>query len=301
MKQSSIGITVGRFQVPELHAGHRYLLDYIAERHDTVVVVIGSHTSLETAKNPLPVEERHNMIEEYLPHSVILSLRDWHNDAIWSSKLDELIEETFPNADVTLYGSRDSFLGHYQGQRKTCVVPPISVPSGSDIRDDIATFKEHDTTAFRAGMIHNIVSRIPLTYMTTDVAILNPSRTQVLLRRKPEATEWCFIGGFFDTTDRSFEESARREVREETGITHLVHLQYLGNTIIDDHRYRGTPDSIRTMFYCAMKGDPHEQETARDDIAEIQWHPIPYLSRVIATFHQPLADMLIQHISRENV
>lgn len=41
MKAPSLGVVVVRVQVPELHEGHRYLLDAVTAIHDCVLVVVG--------------------------------------------------------------------------------------------------------------------------------------------------------------------------------------------------------------------------------------------------------------------
>ena len=37
----AVGVIVARFQVPELHVGHQYLVGYVCERHQDVCIILG--------------------------------------------------------------------------------------------------------------------------------------------------------------------------------------------------------------------------------------------------------------------
>ena len=74
------------------------------------------------------------MLKASYPEIQLAAINDELSDEQWSEKLDQIIVKRFPDADVTLYGSRDSFLAVYTGRFPTVHIPPVSAPSGTDIR-----------------------------------------------------------------------------------------------------------------------------------------------------------------------
>ncbi|OGI19984.1 MAG: hypothetical protein A3J06_04650 [Candidatus Moranbacteria bacterium RIFCSPLOWO2_02_FULL_48_19] len=128
-----VGVIVGRFQVPELHAGHRYLVETAIKQCDHVLVVLG-HTETLSERNPFSKKARHAMLKASYPKIQLAAINDELSDEQWSEKLDQIIVKRFPDTDVTLYGSRDSFLAVYTGHFPTVHIPPLPSPSGTDIR-----------------------------------------------------------------------------------------------------------------------------------------------------------------------
>lgn len=109
--------------------------------------------------------------------------------------------------------------------------------------------------------------RYPTVFATVDVVIEREGK--LLLGRKAHQEKFRFVGGFADPAlDNSYEDAAKREAKEETGLI-VSQVKYLGSTRIDDPRYRGTEDCIITHLFFATEweGDP----LAYDDIAELRW------------------------------
>lgn len=112
-----------------------------------------------------------------------------------------------------------------------------------------------------------MMNRYPTVFATVDVVIRKGD--QLLLGRNAHQTKFRFVGGFSDPAlDNSYEDAAKREANEETGID-VQTVIYLGSTRIDDPRYRNTPDCIITHLFEATEwsGEP----VASDDIAELKW------------------------------
>jgi 8-oxo-dGTP diphosphatase len=113
----------------------------------------------------------------------------------------------------------------------------------------------------------------PRASVTVDVAVITrESQFRVLLiRRKhdPFAGTWALPGGFIDM-DETLEASARRELREETGleVSDLEQLQTFGDPGRDP---RGRTVSV---VYLARIDVPPDHLAAADDAAELAWHPL---------------------------
>src|SRR5262249_27900653 len=108
----SIAVVAARFQVPELHPGHRHLIDKAIERHRNVLIVLGDHGGLRTAHDPLTFDERKEMVlERYVNRVQIERLRDhpWSHER-WSVWLDEIIESRYRSRPALLFHSRQSAL-----------------------------------------------------------------------------------------------------------------------------------------------------------------------------------------------
>jgi bifunctional NMN adenylyltransferase/nudix hydrolase len=270
-KRTECGVIVARFQTHALHEAHRDLIKSVITRHDRVIIFLGLSSLRNTANNPLDFKHRAAMINEDFPDVEVHYIDDNRCDARWSKNLDnQIIKWLPPLFTATLYGSRDSFLKHYQGKFPTCELESEIFISGSQVRKDII-INYPSSKDFRAGVISATGQRYPTSYQTVDVAVVNEDFTEVLLVKKPNENEWRFIGGFSDPRSSSLEEDARREVKEETGIE-IYDPIYIGSQLISDWRYRGEVDKIKTALFIAkyLFGKPE----GADDVEAAKWFPI---------------------------
>lgn len=295
MEKQTVGVVVGRFQVAQLHAGHRYLLDFVARQHKQLVIVLGVPGSYPTPRNPLSFEMRCAMLGKLYPSATIRPLPDCPNDDEWSKALDAIVKERHPDSDVTVYGSRDSFLGVYSGAFRKVEVPEFETTSGTQIRTHIAK-RPGTSEGFRRGVIHTHMTRAPLLYPTVDIAILRPAHNEVLLGAKAtDEGKMRFIGGFVGTTDESLELAAKREVSEETSGIEIADLKYVGSAIVRDWRYRGTGDEIMTTLFKAtyVFGAPRPA----DDICTLRWVPLAEMLPLLVQDHMVLGEMLLKSLA----
>jgi 8-oxo-dGTP diphosphatase len=113
----------------------------------------------------------------------------------------------------------------------------------------------------------------PRPSVTVDIAIVTRQKRPriVLIRRKKEpfAGAWALPGGFIEM-DETLEESARRELREETGVAaaHLVQLGTYGDPGRDP---RGR---TITVAYLARVNARQVKPVAADDAAEVNWFAV---------------------------
>lgn len=288
-KPTDVGVIVGRFQVNELHEAHIDLITSVTNKHDRVLVFLGNSIIRNTTSNPLDYRARRAMIADKFPNVEIHYINDNPSDLAWSKNLDKLIsEQLMPLQTVTLYGSRDSFLKGYSGKYNTCELEATTFISGTEVRRRVSN-NYPATSDYRAGMIAATAYRYPTAFQCVDIAVVN-DKQEVLLARKPDEKKWRFIGGFSDPRTPSLEEDAKREVQEEAGIEVEI-ISYLGSTLIDDWRYRGEQDKIKTALFLAkyIFGKPE----GADDIAEVKWVPIGtgLAKDNIEPLHHVLVDM----------
>ena len=287
-KATDVAVIVGRFQVNELHEAHIDLITSVLNKHDRVLVFLGNSTIRNTLNNPLDYRARRTMIADKFPAVEIHYINDNPSDTAWTKNLDKLIgEQLLPMQTVTLYGSRDSFLKCYTGKYTTCELEATTFISGTEVRRRVCN-NYPPTADYRAGMIAATAYRFPTAFQTVDIAVVN-DKGELLLARKPEEKKWRFIGGFSDPASVSLEEDAKREVQEEAGVE-VGNITYLGSTLINDWRYRGEIDKIKTALFVAkyVFGKPE----GADDVAEVKWVSINNLTKNdIVETHHVLIDM----------
>ena len=291
MKEKKIdcGVVIGRFQVNELHEAHIDLINSVIQKHDRVLLFLGNSIIRNTTSNPLDYRARRAMIADKFPNVEIHYINDNPSDTAWSKSLDKQIgEQLLPLQSVTLYGSRDSFLKAYSGKYNVCELEATTFISGTEVRRRVCN-NYPPTADYRAGMIAATAYRYPTAFQTVDIAVVN-EKGEILLARKPDEKKWRFIGGFSDPRSVSLEADAKREVTEEASIE-VDDITYLGSTLIDDWRYRGEHDKIKTALFLAkyIYGKPE----GADDIAEVKWVQIGtgLTKDNIEPLHHVLVDM----------
>jgi len=267
-KIADCGIIVGRFQIDQLHKAHVDLIQGVCDLHPKVIIFLGVSPCMVTKYNPLDFESRKQMILEKFPSVNVLYIKDTPSDKVWSQDLDGKIGDLItPNQTVTLYGSRDSFIKYYSGKYPTQELLQEEYISASEVRNTLSK-KVINTPQFRAGVIWAAYNKYPITYPTVDIAIIDGAKNRILLGRKRNEDLFRFVGGFAEPNSESYEEDARREVMEETGLE-ISAIDYVGSFKVDDWRYRKETDQIKTLFfigsYCFGKAE------ASDDLEEVKW------------------------------
>ena len=56
--KTDVGVIVGRFQVHELHEGHRGLIDTVRDKHDKLIMFLGLARLRNTLRTPLDFRAR---------------------------------------------------------------------------------------------------------------------------------------------------------------------------------------------------------------------------------------------------
>lgn len=291
--KGDVGVIVGRFQVPELHEAHKELISGVCSEHEKVIIFLGLSPVIGTRNNPLDFEARKQMILKEYPNVNVLYIKDEPSDEVWSKKLDTQIGDLItPNQTVTLYGGRESFIDRYSGKFHTQELLQSRYVSGSEIRKSISKVVK-SSSEFRAGVIWAAYNQFKKCYTCVDIAVLD-KKDRLLLARKEHEEKYRFIGGFSDPSSETFEDDAKREVAEESGIE-VSDMEYIGSAIIDDWRYRNEEDKIKTLFFKCQYvfGSPK----ADDDICEVRWFDLKTLTLDQVHFnHQKLLKMLYKSL-----
>lgn len=303
MDKNKIGVVIGRFQVHELHDGHKFLINYVMGLHERVILFLGVSSVKMSVINPLDFETRKLMLEEIFGKQrlTILPLHDVpRRDDLWSFKIDRMIEAHSGGKEAILYGSRGSFIPHYQGKFQTQEIPAMDAGiSGTETRKQIAKVPLASKD-FRAGVIYACFSKYPIVYSTIDVAIMDSNRTKVILGRKPNDPigKYRFIGGFVDKEDLSEKVTIRRESYEETK-SEVEPGEFIGSIAVrEDPRYKNEPDqSIMTHFYLGTY--VYGRIEGADDIEEVKWFDIKEVnSDIFVPEHRVLYCMLNDHLAK---
>lgn len=307
----SVGVIVGRFQIDKPHKGHQALIEAVAKKHGKVIVGLGISPRKLSEVDPLDYPTRERMIHKYFPTAIIVPVADSPSDKLWSEMLDRTIESVCPTEasqkQVHLYGSRSSFLPHYQGKHKDNIheLDEVAVISATSVRERLGQ-TVRDTDDFRAGIIYATQNKYPISYQVVDVAVLRGGNktdlcpktdVEILLCRKHHDTigRWGFIGGFVHPGDESLEAAAIREVYEETDIE-ISDMKYLGSARIADWRFRAGNDKMLSAFFVCKYS--FGASAARDDIDEILWVPVERLRDYLLFQHKALGLLLTDYLSK---
>jgi bifunctional NMN adenylyltransferase/nudix hydrolase len=295
MNGKTIGVVVGRFQTPSLHEGHRHVIDTAKDEGRKLLIVVGSSEAVRCTVNPLDFETRAKMLESAYPEATVIKMNDNPSDALWSKGLDACIEKMFPDHEVILFGSRDSFIPYYEGKHPCRNVEPKGDHCATKIRNE--HYQPLDSVEFRAGMLYAARQFFPTSFQTVDVVIKHSVENKVLVGRKKHETGWRFIGGFVDPADDSLECAAKREVLEEAGDVEIAEMNYIASIRVKDYRYRKSDHKIMTALFSAIY--VFGPIKAGDDLEEVRWQDIDGLIDCLVETHKPLGRVYLGHCAQQ--
>jgi bifunctional NMN adenylyltransferase/nudix hydrolase len=238
------------------------------------------------------------MISQQFPGIVIMPIKDNKSDEIWSNNLDSMIFNICGEKEAILYCGRDGFNSHYKKGRYEVKQLNLKLPksiSGSKIRKDIKDIIIPNKD-FRKGVIYATENKRNTAYMACDIAIFKDYGTRILLgQKKEDGDKWRLPGGFFDINqDSCLEESAYRELREECGPIDIggweTGLEYVGNSIVDDWRYRDSKDKIMSILFKGIYS--FGTIKAGDDLSNCDWIEFRKVKKYIIPTHMENIKML---------
>ena len=294
-ERTEVGVIIGRFQVDNLHDGHKGLIEFVLGRHKRVVIFLGMSSLKCTKNNPLDFQARKQMIDkEFKGRVEIQYVKDQMQDDVWSKLLDEKIRDLLgPLHKATLYGSRDSFISHYKGAFETKELVPDVIVSATDLRKQLSV-KTLSSANFRAGVIWATQNQYPTSYTAIDVAIFNDDGTKLLLGRKPRESDYRFIGGFVEP-GHTLEQTVRKEAMEETGLE-IGDLKYVQSFAVEDWRYRSEQDKIMSTLFTAKK--IFGREEPNDDVEQLKWFDVKDITeKDVVGIHRPLFNAILDRKS----
>lgn len=299
-----VGVVIARFQINELHHGHKMLVQHVIDNHKHVIVFLGVPRVKNSKRNPLDFDTRKQMVLSEFPDVTVLPLFDQRKNENWSSKLDEALSVPFGESTFLLYGSRDSFIPYYMGKHQTAELSHSTSTDATSIRLKLSE-KPINSSDFRAGVIYGNYQHRPYVHPTVDVVVAN-EKGQILLARKPLEDKFRFIGGFVDPSDADLEAAARRELREETTLSALKMI-YIGSKLINDWRYQREENKIMSTLFLTYDWDQMGTATASDDIEEVRYFDMKDLltkedvEREIMPEHHELFFILIKKVKELNL
>ena len=308
LDKDGVGAIIGRFQVDELEAGHKSLINSVVDRHDRVIIVLGLSAVRSTKDNPLDFASRAAMIKEQYEDITIVYVNDQSSNEQWSSTVDNIISSQLPPGNkITLYGSRDSFAKCYSGRFGVKELLQEDYISGTEIRKKTA-LRPIMSRDFRKGAIWACHNRYDTSFQAVDMAVIDDrvteGGTRILLGQKPNEDKWRFFGGFTEPSisdnDGDFlEMNAIRETKEESNLD-VKDPEYVGSFRVDDWRYAGERDKIATaLFVAKYNGGVPEP---KDDIAKVKWFNLhhfraeSFLKDNLVNTHKPLMLKLLKKV-----
>jgi bifunctional NMN adenylyltransferase/nudix hydrolase len=310
----SLGVIVGRFQTSQLHSGHKALFEIAASENENLLIVLATSENKLSRSNPLDVETRFHMVEEYLEetedfhknHIRMQSIQDCKTDLQWSLDLDSIINRINEEApsEVTLYGGRKSFINSYSGIYKTKnVAKQIAEKrishncSASEQRQrDYRIDPKYHDLSFRKGVIYASNMMHPRSFSCVDIALIHENSLYMCSKRGSD--KLMFFGGFVDTKDSSFEKAAERELYEESGAT-TNKMNYICSEKINDFRYNKEEDGVvfTSFYWCNSNKPSHWSPKACDDIEKVHKLSLDSIEEFrdnVDVTHQSLFDSFIK-------
>ena len=139
-------------------------------------------------------------------------------------------------------------------------------------------------------------SRYDRPSVTVDVVIftLNNRELHVLLvqrKRWPHEGRWALPGGFINM-DESLEQSARRELEEETGIRDI----YLEQLYTFGEPKRDPRTRVISVAYIALVSADTQTLRVSEESTDVRWYPVRRLPSPLAFDHDLILDTALERL-----
>lgn len=311
-------VLIGRFE--PAHNAHIRLIQEARKRAHQVIVIIGSSFLPRTYKNPFTFAERKAMLEASLGDTtgvvIVPNTDSMYDNTAWSVRIQDIVQDHRIGVTVALIGhNKDATTWYLDSfpQWEFIDIPLIEQLSASDIRD--LYFREKPNLNFIKSVVpepvleylekfmlsgayesvlnerlHILKYRQQFSHLqfepifvTADAVVIQCGHVLMVTRKaEPGRGLLAFPGGFVNaSTDRSVEDAAIRELKEETGIK--VPIPALRGSIKESRVFDAVDRSSRGRvithaFKIMLPDGPLPKVRGMDDAAKAEWIPISKIS-----------------------
>lgn len=292
-----IGILIGRFQVPEPHEGHRFLINRILERCDDLIILVGSANRARSIKNPFTFMERSSAILNSFPDKEqriwVVPLNDYlYNDSQWMADVAATIQYTVNqipkmdnNVQLTLFGhykEGNNYLKWFPQMKYENIDSDIEL-SGTEVRrmtlSKLPQCVQDDYAYFDKEAAKFVMYPYPETLnFNCGDAIVECLGHILLIERgaAPGAGTWALPGGHKNRNETFF-DCAIRELYEETNLRvpeKVVRGSVLSTRLFDSPvRSNGIPRNTLAVHIRVQPDTDGTLPRARgaDDAVKARW------------------------------
>lgn len=129
---------------------------------------------------------------------------------------------------------------------------------------------------------------------TATIVAYTSSEEVLLVRRKgfPFKGYWALPGGFFELSDKSLEDTAARELTEETSLDMTLNSANFNQIKVYSHMFDPRLRVIDTGFSVCIPEEMESMAAAADDAMELKWFPIFKLPPMAFHHAQIVGDFL---------
>ena len=144
--------------------------------------------------------------------------------------------------------------------------------------------------------VRQMVGHAPLIMVGAGVAVFD-SAGHLLLQRRADSGEWALSGGFMELGE-SIEDTARREVFEETGLT-LTNLK-LFTVFSKPVKTLPNGDQVQVVHVIYTSQTPEgDLKTQAEEVLELRYFSLAELPRNIFEPHRALLEALRSQFTKE--
>lgn len=111
----------------------------------------------------------------------------------------------------------------------------------------------------------------PMASLATDIFVYHENKV-LLIKRGGEPYKGCYAlpGGFVEIANETFQEAAKRELREETNLDiPLDRFEFV--TLLDNPKRDSRGRVVSVVFSCQLTVEEVYYPVAGDDAASVEW------------------------------
>jgi bifunctional NMN adenylyltransferase/nudix hydrolase len=280
-------VLIGRFQPP--HQGHFNLIRQALENSERLILVLGSHHSARTLRNPFTAHEREQMIRACLTPEEqkriqFVAVRDYfYQDEFWTAEVRSKVGQISGNGAIALLGNQKDFTSYYLNlfpEWNWIPAQNVSELNSTQMRiklfcDSSPNFNHELPPSVVHWLKQNFIESeahaqlceefqfinrykeswstapYPPVFVTVDSVIVHTGHILLIRRKKaPGKGLLALPGGFLEPNER-IGQAVIRELLEETSIdlTETALNEHLKSSHIFDHPLRSARGRTITHAY----------------------------------------------------